>query len=542
MSTYPDIKDKNLEKKIGLKFKSLKQPNKPSFKELCYPTEFKLQESQIFPSKFINPSTPYKGVLLLHRIGAGKTCSSIRIAEVWKDKRKIIAIMPASLITNYYKELRSECTGDAYVSNKERKILKTLDPLSSEYKKLINTINERIDKVYDIYSYHKYVEYVNSKKIKLDNAILIIDEVQNIVSETGDFYNTIYESIYNAPKSLRIVLLSATPINNSPSEIALTINLLRPEKLLPIGDEFNKMFIDKNYNMINVQSFKKLIKGYISYFPGAPQFAFPKKIIKIVKCPMSKYQYNSYLATKLQEGDKSFKNILKLPNDFLIGPRIISNICFPNKLTGQEGYDSFSGSLLNINNLKKFSIKFYMILQKINHLVGTAYVYSNFKSFGGLQSFQKVLDYNGYKDFNLYGPGKNRYAIWSSDTSPIQKELAKNVFNQYENKDGKLLKLFLISPSGKEGLSLLRIKQIHILDPYWYMARIEQVIGRGVRYCSHKDIPIDQREVKVYIYLATSEEGECVDEHILKMASRKQKLNDQFYKVIKNSSVDKELY
>lgn len=541
MSNYPDINDINFQKKIGKKYNSPNSKKNLSFKELCFTTEFKAQVSQIFPSKFISPSSPYKGILLYHRIGAGKTCAAIKIGEVWKEKRRVIAVMPASLIGNFYKELRSECTGDAYVSSKERNILKTLDPLSDDYTELIEEINERIDEDYEIYSYHKYVELILTKKLNLDNAILIIDEVQNIVSETGDFYKTIYNSIYKAPKSLRVILLSATPINDRPSEIALTLNLLKPQELLPTGDEFYKKFLDKNLKMINTTLFKKLTRGLISFFPGAPEIAFPKKIIKFVKCHMSSYQKHAYNAIVSHEGDKTFKNILKLPNDFLIGPRIISNVAFPNKLTGEEGFELFKGSILTDNRLQKYSTKFYSIFQKIKHLTGTTFVYSNFKSFGGLESFEKVLIYNGYKNFYKHGPGKNRYAMWSSDISKSDREKSKNVFNQYENKDGKLLKVLLISPSGKEGLSLLRVKQIHILDPYWNMSRIEQIIGRGVRFCSHKDVPSEDRYVKVYIYLAINDK-ESVDQHILKLALKKQEISDQFYKVIQENSIDKEIF
>ena len=61
----------------------------------------------------------------------------------------------------------------------------------------------------------------HNKRIKLDNTLLIIDEVQNIVSEHGTFYKTIYNSIKKAPDNNRIILLSGTPIFDKPSEIAL---------------------------------------------------------------------------------------------------------------------------------------------------------------------------------------------------------------------------------------------------------------------------------------------------------------------------------
>lgn len=544
--TYPNINDNNFQTKIGTKYKLLKKSSKKvSFKELCFPSEYKLQNSQIFAAKFINPDSPYKGVLLYHRIGAGKTCAAIRIGEVWKTKRKIIAVMPASLIGNFYKELMTECADNEYISQKEVELLKKYKRDSDEYTELILRVKERIDKKYKILSYNKFVDLITNKKLTLDDSILMIDEVQNIISETGAYYKVFYNAIHNGPKSLRVVLLSATAINDKPSEIALTLNLLKPSTELPTGNEFNEMFIDKNYNMKNVNLFKDLIKGLISYFPGAPKIAFPKQEIKIVKCHMSKFQFDSYQAVESKEADINFKDILKMPSNFLIGPRIISNIAYPSRLTGESGYNSLKGSVLSQDNIKKYSIKFYNILKKLNKLSGTAYVYSNFKEYGGIDSLIKVLEYNGYKNFYEHGPGKNRYAVWSGEEKAKDKEYARDTFNKYENKDGKLLKVMLLTPAGKEGVSFMRVKQIHVLEPYWNTSRMAQIIGRGVRYCSHKDVPSKDRVVKVYIYHAVAPDGKhhvCVDEYIHKLAMKKELLSNQFYKAIQNMAIDKELF
>ena len=55
-------------------------------KEICFPKKYTLQLPQKFVAEFINPKTPYKGLLLFHKIGAGKTCGAINIAEKWKNK------------------------------------------------------------------------------------------------------------------------------------------------------------------------------------------------------------------------------------------------------------------------------------------------------------------------------------------------------------------------------------------------------------------------------------------------------------------------
>ena len=52
-----------------------------------------------------------------------------------------------------------------------------------------------------------------------------------------------------------------------------------------------------------------------------------------------------------------------------------------------------------------------------------------------------------------------------------------------------------------------------IMEPYWNMSRIKQIIGRANRFCSHKDINKDRRYVDVYLYLATKTGVKTTDEY-----------------------------
>jgi hypothetical protein len=552
---FPNIQDHEFREKIGKIFKSLKiKDKKQSLKDICYPSKFTFQNPQLFVAEFINPLTPYKGLLIYHKIGAGKTCAGVKICEEWKHKKNIVVVVPASLVGNFYKELRSECADEEYLTNKERKVLSNLDPHETEYKRIINKAKERIDKYYNIMSYHKFVSLASEKKINLKNSLILIDEVQNIVSEGGTFYTTFMKAIHSAPADLRVVVLSATPIFDRPMELGLTLNLLRPDTEFPVGSKFNEMFIKNKrnksgetiYEVKNINKLKSMLSGYISFYKGAPDHVFPKKNLKLVKCQMSRFQYEAYRTVMEQEGYGRFgeSDILDLPNNFLIGPRIISNVAFPNKGINEDGFDSFKGKALDFDLLKIYSIKFYKIMKKIKSCQGTVFVYSSFKEFGGLKSFIKVLEYHKYKDFNDHGKGKLRYAVWSGDETAEKKELIKDFFNKKENEDGSMLKVLLGSPAIKEGVSLLRVKQVHILEPYWNMSRLEQIIGRAIRFCSHKDVPLQEREVKVYIYIATGLKSTelTVDKHIMSLCFKKKELTDQFETVMREMAVDRYLF
>ena len=553
---FPDIEESEFYEDINYIFKKYQIPKeKKSLKEFCNRKKFQLQLPQKFVAEFVNPNTPYKGILLFHRIGAGKTCSAINIAEKWKKKKNIMVVLPAALIGNFKDELRSQCPGDEYLTKDERKVIKDLSPLNTKYQKIIKKTEKRINKYYNILSYHKFVILAKKNKIKLNNTLLIIDEVQNMISESGSFYRYLYKSIMSAPDDLRTVLLSATPMFDKPVEIALTMNLLRIPKPFPTGTNFNDMFLSSRRNKLgnityrakNMRKFKEMTKGYISYYRGAPPHTFPEMEFKIVKCKMEEFQYKSYLTTLSTDehyirGSFRHGDILSLPNNFFIGERIISNVAFPNRSINLTGFNSFRGDILYMKNLREYSIKFYRMLRRIKRSEGPVFVYSNFKEFGGIKSFVKVLRKHGYKNYKNSGAGQKRYAIWSGDERHEMKEEIKRVFNQKSNQYGGEIEILLGSPSIKEGVSLLRVEQVHIMEPYWNMARMDQVIGRAIRFCSHKDVPLRRQHVTVYLYLATSpKDEETVDEYIWKLAKEKYKLISKFEYALKQSAVDCEI-
>lgn len=554
--SYPKITSDNFEKDVTKIFKKYKISDKQdTFENICFPKKYKTQLPQQFVSEYIGPKTNYKSLLIFWQIGSGKTCGAVRIAESWKGKRNIHVVLPASLKGNFRKELRTQCAENNYLTEKERTTLKKLNPTDKEYKSIINKSDERINKYYKIYSHNKFLSYAEKNKINLSNSVLIIDEIQNIISDDGKYYKIIKKTIDNSPSDLRIILMTATPMFDKPSEIALIINLLKPQKELPTGSDFDKMFInikkkenDKiSYELKNIDEFKKMIKGYISYFKGAPSFTFPKKNLNYVKCEMSDFQYRSYLTVLKSEPNENYKffthgNISKLPNNFFIGTRMISNIAYPNYNTKEKGFESFNEKATT-TDLCKYSTKFCKILKKIKQSTGTIFVYSNFKGYGGIKSFIHVLENNGYKNFSNHGIGHNRFAVWSGDEKQDYRESIREIFNLLNNQDGSKIKIICGSPAIKEGVSFQNVEQVHILEPTWNIARLEQIIGRAVRYCSHKHLTKQNRYVDVFIYLAThSNEKETVDEYILNLSLQKYKLVNKFEELLKESAIDHDLF
>ena len=67
----------------------------------------------------------------------------------------------------------------------------------------------------------------------------------------------------------------------------------------------------------------------------------------------------------------------------------------------------------------------------------------------------------------------------------------------------------LISSSGAEGITLVNVRRVHIMEPHWNPARHDQVIGRAIRICSHAGLPVEERTVRVSFYVSTFTEEQA---------------------------------
>ena len=160
-------------------------------------------------------------------------------------------------------------------------------------------------------------------------------------------------------------------------------------------------------------------------------------------------------------------------------------------------------------NIGNYSCKIKTILDSIENSEGPIIVYSQFIE-SGLIPFALALESNGFKKYdknNLFKSPpietkkNSNYIMITGDkilTPNLKSDL--NATTNENNKEGNIVKVILISMAGSEGIDFKFIRQIHIMEPWYNMNRIEQIIGRGVRTCSHKDLPLNKRNVKIYMH------------------------------------------
>lgn len=109
-----------------------------------------------------------------------------------------------------------------------------------------------------------------------------------------------------------------------------------------------------------------------------------------------------------------------------------------------------------------------------------------------------------------------------------------------ENKYGEKIKVVLISMTGAEGIDFKNLRQVHILEPWYNLSLIEQIIGRAVRTCSHKLLPFSERNVEIFLYgtVFSEEEDEAADLYIYRLAEFKAVQIGRVSRILKESAVD----
>ena len=254
--------------------------------------------------------------------------------------------------------------------------------------------------------------------------------------------------------------------------------------------------------------------------------------------------------------------------------------------------------ILSENNLQTYSPKFVKILQNLKDPSneGLHLLYSFFRSIEGIGILKLILQQNGFAEFKIHKTGndnweidekpedmgKPKFVLYTGTETSEEKEIIRNIYNSawnyvprsistklFEKSNnnfyGEIIKVLMITASGAEGINLKNTRFVHIVEPYWHLVRIEQVVGRARRICSHEDLPEIHRTVKVFLYLSTLSEKHKTDEKHIELRIRdvsrinkttpittdetlfeistiKDRVIQQLLKSVKETSIDCSLY
>ena len=315
------------------------------------------------------------------------------------------------------------------------------------------------------------------------------------------------------------------------------------------------------------------------------EIADPLKYIDLYGVTLSARQETAYLSVlgQLNASMEDFDQLDSLGYNELLKPIQTLLITYPTEqayLTGDEGlsyamqYKSTKTDfeyketplrgMFEYERLGEYSAKMKSIMDHILQSKGTVLVYSQYIA-GGIIPFALALEEYGFKrygekspslfkdkkqDANVYNLEKNpeytgpfktaKYAIISGDKflSPnVNEDISALTQN---NVRGERVKVVMISQAGTEGIDLKNLRQVHILEPWYNLNRIEQIIGRARRNCSHKELPLEERNVQLFLHCAyvSDPKVETLDHLIYRMAEKKSIKIGKVTRLLKRASVD----
>lgn len=661
---YPSLNDPFLNQKIAKRNEfsaftydaDITQPLKETSDMICENPEFELQARQLFVKTFISQNTPYKGLLIYHGVGTGKTCSAIGIAEELRDYMKnagitqrIMVIASSNVQNNFrlqlFDETKLEYVEGTWKNNScvGNKLIREINPvganisrekIASQVKTIINTsyafmgylqlanfIQENVyTSVYEATEDAELREQIEVQNIQriFNNRLIIIDEVHNCAKEDKRLAKLLLRVAAHAD-NLRLILMSATPMFNSPREIIWICNLLNiNDRRAPI--QYEDAFTAEGV-LVNPDLLQQKLNGYVSYVRGENPYTFPFRIYpdafapdnnKLAKTPINTPLYYTTLDPYQQE---SYELIMReyMNSDVNIDfnnesygyaqlqmPLQALNMTFHRvsgdaKFVGKEGlqtnmsfveksekrgevyeyrkynYEYKRGipRIFHETELRKYSSKIADICACVRRSRGIIIIYTQYID-GGIVPVSLALEEMGFTRYGtsanatqLFKPGAidsepidaitmkpavpgtkfnpAKYMILSGDKYFSQNNAADiNYATGEANKNGALVRVILISRAASEGLDFKYVRQVHILDPWYNLNRIEQIVGRGVRNLSHCKLDFEERNVEIYLHAALPAVADVfsADTYVYQYAEKKAQNIGKVTRLLKQISVD----
>jgi hypothetical protein len=359
-----------------------------------------------------------------------------------------------------------------------------------------------------------------------------------------------------------------------------------------MSDHQIKKYLEVRLIEIRMDDRKKLFKGkgggddigsvYRAFSRMVCNFAFPDEIARVfpndVRVLMKK-ELKEMANVDSDNADIEDADAAKQLNKDVVAAYSEQLDAAMNKLVKQD--------YLTIDKLRDvYSPKFAQMYEDIRASPGSVLVYSQFRMIEGLGIFKEVLNRQGFAEINIVNNEEfgymiddmdifdeqydnKRYVIFNSDRTKTN--ILMNIFNgnskalpkviqeqlshinlEKEQMYGKVVKAMMITQSGAEGISLKNVRRVLITEYFWNSVRIDQVIGRAVRTCSHKSLPVADQNVQVFTYLMNftkkqlndnptlrSKDKEITtDKHIYNIAKSKEGLVNSFLKMLKAASLD----
>jgi len=440
------------------------------------------------------------GQLLYHGTGTGKSLSSLAGIEALPEA-SVNAVMPAGLRINYRKELNRYVTPDS----RSR---------------------------YQISSYDK------ARNGLPDSDVLVADEVQRLRNQ-GSSYKGVLDAASHAQKR---VLLSATPLVNTPGDLASVVNLLHGRQIYT-PDEFEKDFVDERVvrpwfglvrprvvtSIANRKKLQRLLEGRVHYVGGQEMSKDqPTSNAQTVNVEMGRTQdainrlaqgrMPALLRWQVRRNLPPNKRQATQLNAFMSGMRQVG--------LSPAGFDQRLSTLDAFNESPKLKAVLADLKAEISKPHGKTMAFSNYID-AGLLPLAAGLN-----------KAKIPYSMVHGGMTDSDRKRQVDDFNNDK------VRTILLGPAASEGLSLKGTSLAQVLDPHWNQARLDQAKARAIRMDSHTHLPAGLRNVNIRQYVSQPRRGLLrrvlglkpavgSDEYLYSRAAEKQQRLDVFNDFLK---------
>lgn len=448
------------------------------------------------------------------------------------------------------------------------------------------TKDEIIERIQDTlrrhYKFMGYIEFANTvkhlKKYEIkqvfEHSMIIIDEVHNIKGNEVESKFTASDAIDDITKNtnVKLLFLSATPMFNEPSEIVWITNMLNQNDKRPLIVE-KDFFKDGALIESQTDDFLHHIRGYVSFVKGENPYTFPYRVYpdmfddrsislptldidkkpvkplktKVYPVQLSNYQAKQYLAKLSTIDVNDVKN-------FTANISLLSalNMSYPGEVTElttymnkqrNAKYEYFPKRIhcFDPKHIGEYSAKIHAICNHVKHSTGIVLIYSRMIS-EGVIPVALAIESMGYENINgnlLSSESSSlKYCLITGESNHASTVANINLINSVENKNGDKIKVVIITEAASEGVDFSNIRQIHIMDPWWHLNRNEQIIGRGIRLCSHKKLPFEQRNAQIFLYVSFIGDQEGFEYYLYRYAEDKASKIGKVARLLKENAMD----
>lgn len=454
----------------------------------------------------------------------------------------------------------TQCTGRRYLEILQRiegEPRRWSDP---EVRDRLNKLAGRI--LDEFYEFQGYIEFANRIMEaspewihkNFDHRMLIVDEAHNLRvlaeenpgNEMAKRVSIAIERLVKTADHMVLVCLTATPMYDSFAEILFYFNLfLWNDRRIPLDDNVvvGDTFDPKTGEILPAfaPTFHKLVQDYVSFVRGESPFTFPFRLDPPdemisppdrVKNPMGnripsdkRRKYLKLVGTRVSGAQA--ERLLNAPQATVDArlATIAVHPAMPVYNAEEKQYEYPGEKWLAPSKLGQYAAKFATVLDCIRKGKGVCMVYSNFVE-GGARLFSMALEEAGFKPMvgsyllgnpeheNGIQPGRaGSYVLITQDMPENTLRSVLSTLRRSDNREGNKCRIIVTSPRVSEGVDFRFIRQVHILDPWFNMSRMEQVVGRGMRTCSHSLLDEQDQNCTVYFHVCRLEnKQETIDE------------------------------